>query len=127
MTCLLRQHHVGTNQLMKFHITIITRKEIEEFGYSTLEELIEKYSVFTPLNHRSETDLSIGVRGFCGTFNRNVMIQVNGVSMFNERQNYFPLNKINIAIESIEKVEFIRGPTSYIWCWSIFWCTKYNY
>ena len=96
-------------------ITIITRKEIEEFGYSTLEELIENIlSVYT-LNHRSETDLSIGVRGFCGTFNRNVMIQVNGVSMFNERQNDFPLNKINIAIESIEKVEFIRGPMSVIY------------
>lgn len=96
-------------------ITIITRKEIEEFGYSTLEELIKNILGVYTLNHRSETDLSIGVRGFCGTFNRNVMIQVNGVSMFSERQNDFPLNKINIAIESIEKVEFIRGPMSVIY------------
>ncbi len=96
-------------------IVIITREEIEEFGYISLQEALENIPGVFALDHRSETDVSIGVRGFCGTFNRNVMIQLNGVNMLSERQNDFPLNKINIAVESIERIEFVRGPMSVIY------------
>ena len=50
-----------------------------------------------------------------GAFQSNVMIQVNGVSMLSERRNDFPLYQINVAIESISRIEIIRGPSSVIY------------
>jgi outer membrane receptor for ferrienterochelin and colicins len=96
-------------------IIIITREEIEQQGYITLQEVLENVPGLFTMDHRSETDVTIGIRGFAGTFNRNVMIQVNGVSQLSERQNDFPLNKINIAVESIDKIEIVRGPMSVIY------------
>lgn len=94
---------------------IISREEIERNGYMTLNEILESVPGFYTIDHRSESDVTLGVRGFWAPFNRNVLIQVNGVSMLSERQNDFPLNKINVAVESIERVEIVRGPLSLIY------------
>lgn len=94
---------------------IVDRDEIERNGYMTLQEILENVPGFYSIDHRSESDVTFGVRGFWAPFNRNVMIQVNGVSMFSDRQNDFPLNKINIPVESIERLEIVRGPMSVIY------------
>jgi len=94
---------------------IIDRDEIERNGYMNLQEVLESVPGFYTIDHRSESDITLGVRGFWAPFNRNVMIQVNGVNMLSERQNDFPFNKINVPIESIERVEIVRGPLSVIY------------
>jgi len=94
---------------------IISREEIERNGYMTLNDILENVPGFYTIDHRSESDITVGVRGFWAPFNRNVLIQVNGVNMLSERQNDFPLNKINVPVESIERVEIIRGPLSVIY------------
>jgi len=94
---------------------IITREEIERNGYMTLTEILENVPGFYAIDHRSESDVTLGVRGFWAPFNRNVMIQMNGVNMLSERQNDFPLNKINVPVEAIERVEIVRGPLSVIY------------
>ena len=96
-------------------VVIISRKEIEEKGYITLQEILENIPGVFTIDHRSESDVTIGIRGFWGPFNRNVMIQVNGVNMLSERQNDFPLNKINVPVEAIDKIELVRGPMSVIY------------
>ena len=94
---------------------IISRAEIERNGYMTLNEILENVPGFYTIDHRSESDITFGVRGFWAPFNRNVMIQVNGVNMLSERQNDFALNKINVSVESIERIEIVRGPLSVIY------------
>jgi outer membrane receptor protein involved in Fe transport len=94
---------------------IITREEIAQNGFITFQEILENVPGLFTIDHRSESDVTIGIRGFWGPFNRSVMIQVNGVSMLSERQNDFPLNKINVAVESIDKIEIVRGPMSIIY------------
>ena len=96
-------------------IIVIEREEIEELGFINLQELIENIPGMYIIDQRYSNDVSIGIRGFCGPFNRHVMIQVNGVSMMSEFQNDFKLDKMNIAIESIDKIEVIRGPMSIIY------------
>ncbi len=94
---------------------IISRDEIERNGYMTLNEILENVPGFYTIDHRSESDITLGVRGFWAPFNRNVLIQVNGVNMLSERQNDFAMNKINVSVESIERIEIVRGPLSIIY------------
>jgi len=96
-------------------VVVISREEIAQNGFITVQEILENVPGLFTIDHRSESDVTIGIRGFWGPFNRNVMIQVNGVSMLSERQNDFPLNKINVAVESIDKIEIVRGPMSIIY------------
>ena len=80
-------------------IIVIEREEIQELGYVNVQELIENIPGMYIIDQRSFNDISIGIRGFCGPFNRHVMIQINGVSMMSEFQNDFKLDKMNISIE----------------------------
>lgn len=96
-------------------IVVISREEIEQNGYITLQEILENVPGLFTTEHRSETGVSVGIRGFWADFNKSVMIQVNGVNMLNERRNDFPLFKINVPVESIDKIEIVRGPMSVIY------------
>jgi outer membrane receptor protein involved in Fe transport len=94
---------------------IITRQEIAQNGYMTLQEILENVPGLFTIDHRTENGISIGVRGFWSDVNRNVMIQVNGVNMVSERRNYYSFEAINMAIEAIEKIEIVRGPMNVIY------------
>lgn len=96
-------------------IIIIERREIETSGYMTLQELLESVPGIYTVNHNSESDITLGIRGFWSPFNRNVLIMVNGISMLSERQNDYAFNRINIPVESIDRVEIVRGPLSVIY------------
>ena len=94
---------------------IIDREEISENGYMTLQEILENIPGLFSIDHRSETGVTVGVRGFWSDFNKSVMIQVNGVTMLSERRNDFALFRINIPVEAIDKIEVVRGPMSVIY------------
>jgi len=96
-------------------IVVVTREEIEANGYLTLQEILENVPGLFTIDQRSETGISIGIRGFWADFNKSVMIQINGVNMLSERRNDFPFFKINIGVESIDKIEIVRGPMSVIY------------
>ena len=94
---------------------IISREEIEQNGYLTLQEILENVPGLFTIDQRYASGPTIGIRGFWTDFSRNVMIQLNGINMLNDRRNDFPLDKINVAVESIDKIEIVRGPMSVIY------------
>ncbi|MFT4600355.1 MAG: outer membrane receptor protein involved in Fe transport [Arenicella sp.] len=94
---------------------IISREEIADNGYMTLQEILENVPGLFTVDHRSETGITLGIRGFWSDFNKSVMIQVNGVNMLSERRNDFPFFKINVPVEAIDKIEIVRGPMSVIY------------
>lgn len=94
---------------------IISREEIEQNGYLTLQEILENVPGLFTIDQRYASGVTIGIRGFWTDFSRNVMIQLNGINMLNDRRNDFPLDKINVAVESIDKIEIVRGPMSVIY------------
>ena len=96
-------------------VVIINREEIARHGYITLQEVLESVPGLFTTDHRSESDVSIGMRGAWSSHNRSLMIQVNGVSMLSERQNDFALNKINVPVEAIDRIEIVRGPMSLVY------------
>ena len=94
---------------------VISREEIEQNGYLTLQEILENVPGLFTVDQRYTSGVTIGTRGFWTDFSRNVMIQLNGINMLNDRRNDYPLDKINVAVESIDKIEIVRGPMSVIY------------
>lgn len=92
-------------------VTVITREDIETFGYQTLLEILQNIPGLYKINDYIELDGSIGIRGYWSKVpNDNVMFQINGVNqIFNVFDNY-TFAKMAIPVEAIERIEVIKGP-----------------
>jgi outer membrane receptor protein involved in Fe transport len=98
-------------------IVIITEKDIKEQGWQSLEEILTHvpgiYMINDYLWFGSD---NFGVRGFfsTGAFG-NMTVMVNGVSQKEDWYNSFPLTKVNVPVEAIDRIEIIRGPMSVVY------------
>lgn len=98
-------------------IIIISRQEIQDQGWRTLEEILCNVPGMYMINDYLwfGTD-NFGVRGFFSTGSFNTMIvMVNGVSQKEDWYNSFPLTKVNVPVEVIDRIEVIRGPMSVVY------------
>lgn len=96
-------------------VVLITRKEIELYGYTTLQEIFQNIPGFFVMESYGAADKVFGVRGFFSAYNRNVIIMVNGITQINDYTNDFKLYEINVPVETIDRIEVIRGPMSVIY------------
>lgn len=98
-------------------IVIISRQEIEQQGWQNIEEVLCNIPGMYQINDYLWFGAdNFGVRGFfsSGSFN-SMVIMVNGVSQKEDWYNSFPLSKINVPVEAIDRVEIIRGPMSVVY------------
>jgi outer membrane receptor for ferrienterochelin and colicins len=96
-------------------VVLITREEIEFYGYTTLTDLLEHIPGLYQIDDYNE-GAKFGVRGFwSGVTNRNLVVLVNGVKQVEDRDQTNPLNKIAVPVESIDRIEVVRGPMSVIY------------
>ena len=91
--------------------TVITRQEIQAFGWRSIDEVLGSLPGIHTTNNRQIT--SLGARGFGlpGDFNTRILVMVNG-NRVNE-----PIYDSGVAgqafpvdLELIERIEFIPGP-----------------
>jgi outer membrane receptor for ferrienterochelin and colicins len=95
-------------------VVIIDREEIEIFGYTTLLEILENIPGLSLTDEY--LDQTIGVRGFWSTYyNRNVVILINGIRTISDRTSTYSPSGLIVPVESIDRVEVIRGPMSVIY------------
>jgi len=103
-------------------VIIISRQDIKLYGYSSLEETLnnipgmymtEDWAWFGSTNY--------GVRGLYskGNFD-NMALLVNGVSQMEDGKRSYPLEKVNVPVQAIDRIEVIRGPMSVIYGSSAF-------
>jgi len=103
-------------------VVIISRQDIKRYGYSSLEETLnnipgmymtEDWAWFGSVNY--------GVRGLYskGNFD-NMAILVNGVSQMEDGKRSYPLEKVNVPVQAIDRIEVVRGPMSVIYGSSAF-------
>ncbi len=98
-------------------IVIITREDIKEMGYITINDILQNIPGFYQINDYywlgSE---NFGVRGF---FSQGVMndfiILLNGVKQLGDTYSDYSLAKINLAVEAIDRIEIVRGPVSVLY------------
>ena len=94
-------------------VTVLTREEIQRYGWVTFEQLLRNVPGFFILDTIDER--LIGSRGTAGG---GVQLLVNGVPQHQTRQKALTTPEIaqmNIPVESIDRVEVIRGPMSVIY------------
>lgn len=97
-------------------VVLITRKDIEIYGYQTLTEILENIPGLYGINDYGKGGMNFGVRGFwSGIPNDNMIIMVNGVQQVNDIVSAYLLNTIAVPVEAIERIEVIRGPMSVIY------------
>lgn len=97
-------------------VTIVTREEIQRFGYRTLGEIINSVRSFDVTYDRNYS--YTGVRGFngLGDYGARVLLLIDG-----HRTNEIIFNTSAVGtdalldVDLIERVEFIRGPGSAIY------------
>lgn len=103
-------------------VIIIDRKDIQIYGYSSLEEILnnipgmymtEDWAWFGSVNY--------GVRGIYSKSHFDTMaILVNGVSQMEDGKRGYPLEKVNVPVQAIDRIEVIRGPMAVIYGSSAF-------
>ena len=59
---------------------------------------------------------NFGVRGFLTSgMNNSMMLMVNGVNQYEDYWGFNPLSRINVPVETIERIEIVRGPMSVVY------------
>ncbi|HWT70624.1 MAG TPA: TonB-dependent receptor plug domain-containing protein, partial [Oxalicibacterium sp.] len=94
--------------------TVITAEQIRQAGVGNVNEAIRKIGgVFGRQNFSGTSDYSLDLRGFGTNSDQNVAIFVDGIRISeNELQ---PAMMSAIPIESVERIEIVRGGSSVLY------------
>jgi len=98
-------------------VVLVTRSDIEQYGYTTLTDVLENAPGLYNIYSYSGVSGNFGVRGFWNpnSQNGNIAILVNGVSQIYDNDRTHPLDKINVPVEAIDRIEIIRGPMAVLY------------
>ena len=99
-------------------VVLITKDEIRSLGYQSVEEILVNVPGLYGIEEHDWTGsgMNIGARGFYSPgFNNEMVILVNGVNMLEDHMSAYPLARLEVPIESIERIEVIRGPMSVVY------------
>lgn len=102
-------------------VSIVTRDEIQSFGYRSLADVLRAVPGIYTSNDRNYTYL--GIRGFSrpGDYNSRVLVLIDG---HRANDNIYDSGMIAqealVEVDSIERVEVIRGPSSSLYGSSAF-------
>ncbi len=92
-------------------VSVITRQEIEAFGWRTIDEALASLpGVYTTYDRQYNY---IGTRGFSvpGDFNTRVLVTINGNRANDPTYDGGPMGRqLPLDIDLIERIEFIPGP-----------------
>ncbi len=95
-------------------VIIITKPDIEAYGYQSLKEILS--NVLGMYKIDDYRNVSFGVRGFfTNVYSRNIIFMINGVVQKQPMQNWNDLNLMNLQVESIQRIEVVRGPAAIIY------------
>lgn len=98
-------------------VVIITRDDIRKHAYTSLYDVLENIPGLYNLGRNDfPGNVNFGVRGFssAGEFN-DMMILIDGVNQMEDFANSFNIERFDIAVENIERIEVIRGPMSVVY------------
>jgi iron complex outermembrane receptor protein len=92
-------------------VSMVSRKEIKEFGWRTLDEILASLSGTHTSNDRQYSYLGTRSFGLPGDFNTRVLLTINGNRVNDAVYDQAYIGReLPIDIDLIERVEFIPGP-----------------
>ncbi|MFC2145905.1 TonB-dependent receptor [Acidobacteriota bacterium] len=96
-------------------VVLITRADIERYGYQTLDEVLENVPGLFGIDQRGTDGMIFGVRGFWAAFANNIIFLINGVRQERMQSDGGIYPEQYIPVEAIDRIEVIRGPMSVIY------------
>ena len=102
-------------------VTLITADEISRFGYRTLAEILESVRGFYTTDDRNYE--YAGVRGFGrpGDYNTRILLMLNGQRLNDNVYDAAAIGyEFSVDVNTIERVEIVRGPGSSLYGTSAF-------
>ncbi len=96
-------------------VVLITREEIERYGYQSLQEILENVSGLYVNDPWHVFGPATGVRGFYQFWPAEVIFLVNNIRQLDTFSEAYPLQTFNLPVESIDRIEVVRGPMSVIY------------
>ncbi|MNR79853.1 Ferric enterobactin receptor precursor [compost metagenome] len=94
--------------------TVITAEQIREAGIGNVNEAIRKIGgVYGRQNLNGTSDFSLDLRGFGGTSDNNMVVIIDGIRVSENEQT--PTLMSAIPIESVERIEIVRGGSSVLY------------
>jgi outer membrane receptor protein involved in Fe transport len=96
-------------------VVVITREDIERYGYTSLVEVLQNVPGLYYINDMSYYGDSFGVRGFFSSQQRNIIFMVDGVHQFDGFWKVCFSENFNLPVEAIDRIEVVRGPMSVVY------------
>lgn len=96
-------------------VEVITREEIERFGYASLNEILLSMTAVYGIDQRDVAGMIYGIRGYWSSTARNVIVLINGVRQERLESDGAEYPAQYIPVESIDRIEVIKGPMSVIY------------
>ncbi|KGJ87954.1 TonB-dependent receptor plug domain-containing protein [Colwellia psychrerythraea] len=99
-------------------VVVVTKQQIASFGYASIEEILRHVPGLYAIEEYDwiAAGSNIGVRGFLTSgINNSMMIMVNGINQYEDYWGSYPLSRINVPVETIERIEIVRGPMSVVY------------
>jgi outer membrane receptor for ferrienterochelin and colicin len=92
-------------------VELITRKQIKDLGFLNLQEVLSYVTGFYLWDdYHVRGAINIGLRGSMSS--DNIIILVNGVNQIESVYNEYLLPKIGVPVNTIDRIEIIKGPMS---------------
>lgn len=95
-------------------IYVITQEDIERSGATTVPEAL-RMAPGVEVAQIDSHDWSIGIRGFGSNLTRNVLVLIDGRTVYSEllAGTYWEVQ--NLLLDDVDRIEVIRGPGGTIW------------
>jgi len=96
-------------------VVVITRADIEKYGYQSLDEILENVPGLYGINQRDAAGMVFGVRGFYSASANSITTLINGDRLERIASDGGIYPAVQVPVESIDRIEVIRGPMSVIY------------
>ena len=94
-------------------MTVITAEEIERYGWTTLDQVLQSVPGFYLTNDRSYTTLGVRGIGRPTDYNSRIMLLIDGHTINEPVIGGCPLGAdLALDLRSVAKIEIVRGPGS---------------
>ena len=100
-------------------VSVFTRAQLLAFGFTSLRDALS-YFTGVIVNDKLDGDLTVQVRGYADRANQKILFLLNDFPYWLGANGRIPIREIDI--DSIARIEIIRGPSSHLWYKCFGWC-----
>lgn len=95
-------------------VYVLTDEMIRRSGVRTIPDAL-RLVPGVQVSRLNSQDFSVAIRGFGGTFNNKVLVQIDGRAIYSSTYGGVIWDIHELILEDIDRIEIIRGPGATVW------------